>query len=638
MDVLSPLISSSSILVIGSGGIGCELLKNLAGSGFTAVEVIDLDTIDVSNLNRQFLFRGEHVGLPKCEVACAASRKISSTLGHTSSSVPGVGFYKPHHGNVKDNSRFSTSFFKRFTVVLNALDNVSARRHVNRLCLSADIPLIEAGTTGYLGQTTVIAGKQTECYECQPKPTQKVYPICTIRSTPSMPVHCIVWGKELYKLMFGDATASMLFEDTVESDEPSTFMEPVVDSRLKPTDSPSFDSIKSYAVSALTALYTTEINKQLSMDRYKGAAKVPVAKDIEALMVKAEEWWKSNEPPSTKDNGEKIIWTDEQCCHELFSIIKEVYTTSTSPPALFTAATEFDKDNHLSMRFVTAASNLRASIFSIETSSFYTAKGIAGNIIPAIATTNAIVAGLQVLELFKILKHGVSKIKGVCKFTYCLRDKTRKGLFLQPTSLVSPNEKCYVCRNARVVLSLNTETTNLHTMIDDILKKKMSFNSPILQIGCSQIYEDGEEEYEVNLPKLLKDLPAGGIKDGTILTVEDFEQDMEITLEIVHMEFDEEDENQFIVGGDKPKPKPSKPSEKEEDDVPGDDNLGDSAAGAADANDNNDDDDIVEITEEDNANSLRTRKRGRSEEDDGAVAPKKARGGGEDEEAAIAID
>jgi hypothetical protein len=69
----------------------------------------------------------------------------------------------------------------------------------------------------------------------------------------------------------------------------------VVDSRLKPTDSPSFDSIKSYAVSALTALYTTEINKQLSMDRYKGAAKVPVAKDIEALMVKAEEWWKSNE-------------------------------------------------------------------------------------------------------------------------------------------------------------------------------------------------------------------------------------------------------------------------------------------------------------------------------------------------------
>ena len=56
-------ILCSKILLVGSGGIGCELLKNLALSGFRHVEVIDLDTIDVSNLNRQLLFRGQHVGL-----------------------------------------------------------------------------------------------------------------------------------------------------------------------------------------------------------------------------------------------------------------------------------------------------------------------------------------------------------------------------------------------------------------------------------------------------------------------------------------------------------------------------------------------------------------------------------------------
>lgn len=54
-------------------------------------------------------------------------------------------------GNVKEN-RFDKAFFQRFAVVLNGLDNVEARRHVNRLCLSAGTPLIESGTEGYLGQ------------------------------------------------------------------------------------------------------------------------------------------------------------------------------------------------------------------------------------------------------------------------------------------------------------------------------------------------------------------------------------------------------------------------------------------------------------------------------------------------------
>lgn len=57
----------------------------------------------------------------------------------------------PYHANVKD-PEFSVDFFKQFNVVLNGLDNLDARRHVNRLCLAANVPLVESGTTGFLGQ------------------------------------------------------------------------------------------------------------------------------------------------------------------------------------------------------------------------------------------------------------------------------------------------------------------------------------------------------------------------------------------------------------------------------------------------------------------------------------------------------
>ncbi len=99
-----------------------------------------------------------------------------------------------HHANIKD-PKFSVDWFKGFTLVFNALDNLDARRHVNKMCLAADVPLIESGTTGFNGQVQVIKKGLTACYDCTPKETPRSYPVCTIRSTPSQPIHCIVWAK-----------------------------------------------------------------------------------------------------------------------------------------------------------------------------------------------------------------------------------------------------------------------------------------------------------------------------------------------------------------------------------------------------------------------------------------------------------
>jgi ubiquitin-like 1-activating enzyme E1 B len=60
-----------------------------------------------------------------------------------------------YHDNIKD-PRFNVAWFQTFGIVFNALDNLDARRHVNKLCLAANVPLIESGTTGFNGQVQVI--------------------------------------------------------------------------------------------------------------------------------------------------------------------------------------------------------------------------------------------------------------------------------------------------------------------------------------------------------------------------------------------------------------------------------------------------------------------------------------------------
>jgi len=570
---------------VGAGGIGCELLKNLAQSGFRNVEVIDLDTIDVSNLNRQFLFRAHHVGMPKCTVACEVATAMCPALTCNGDEIYAANFIA-HHGNVKDNERFDVSFFKRFDVVLNALDNVDARRHVNRLCLASTVPLVEAGTTGYLGQVTVIAkDANVECYECQPKPTQKVYPICTIRSTPSMPVHTIVWAKELFKLMFHEKPElSMLYEDPIlgkqadlligsqeaKSDDnspqrPSVYMDIVID--RKPKHDPSADEtvIRQYACDCISALYAKEIQKQLEMDRYKTAKKKPFALSNEILF---EGCFKLIAPTKQEGYRSTDSWTPVECVSELAQCVVDAYTSNIIP---FPTG-EFDKDDSLSMRFVTAASNLRSHQFGIPMQSFHDAKGIAGNIIPAIATTNAIVAGLQVLQVFKLLRlkmqHEESaqsdrrftdSIRDECHYTYCLRDKTRKGFYLQPTKLPEPNPKCFVCRNSQVEICLDTESWNLFNFVQKVIKGRLGFAEPSILVGDSQIYEEGDgadtDCYSINLIKPLTKLPGGGIKNGTIVRVEDFSQDLEVDLCIVHnAQLDEKDvPDLFLIGGDVPK-------------------------------------------------------------------------------------
>lgn len=187
------LRTQSKILVIGAGGLGCEILSNLALSGFRDIHIIDMDTIDVSNLNRQFLFREKDVGRSKAEVA---SEFVTRR-------VPGVKI-TPYHGKIQDKDE---SYYMQFNIIICGLDSVEARRWINATLVNmvdeedpeSLKPLIDGGTEGFKGQARVILPTITSCYECSLDMLNKqtTYPICTIANTPRLPEHCIEWASVL---------------------------------------------------------------------------------------------------------------------------------------------------------------------------------------------------------------------------------------------------------------------------------------------------------------------------------------------------------------------------------------------------------------------------------------------------------
>ncbi|CAN8314596.1 unnamed protein product [Cochlearia groenlandica] len=209
----------------------------------------------------------------------------------------------------------------------------------------------------------------------------------------------------------------------------------------------------------------------------------------------------------------------------------------------------FDKDDQLAVEFVTAAASIRAESFGIPLHSLFEAKGIAGNIVHAVATTNAIVAGLIVIEAIKVLKKDANEYR----MTYCLEHPNRKML-LMPVEPFEPNPSCYVCSKTPLVLEINTQKSKLRDIVDRIVKAKLGMNLPLIMHGASLLYEVGDDlddimvaNYNANLDKSLSELPAP-IVNGSILIVEDLQQELSCKINVKHREeFDEEKEPEGMI-------------------------------------------------------------------------------------------
>ncbi|KAL2936292.1 SUMO-activating enzyme subunit 2 [Bienertia sinuspersici] len=535
-------IKGARVLMVGAGGIGCELLKTLALSGFKDIHIIDMDTIEVSNLNRQFLFRQSHVGQSKAKVARDAVLKFRPHIQITA-----------HHANVKS-SDFNVDFFKQFNVVLNGLDNLDARRHVNRICLAAGVPLVESGTTGFLGQVAVHVKDRTECYECYPKPAPKTYPVCTITSTPSKFVHCIVWAKDLlFTKLFGDKNQENdLNVRSSDGASSSEHTDDVFEHRYG-------EDIECYGRRIYDHVFGYNIELALSNEEtWKNRVR---PKPIYCRDVLSDEQQNGNQDNSCSSSDIALasvsamttlglknpqdVWN----LAENSKVFLEALNLFFSKRLKEIGSLTFDKDDQLAVEFVTAAANIRAASFGIPLHSLFEAKGIAGNIVHAVATTNAIVAGLIVIEAIKLLNKDLENLR----MTYCNEHPKRKML-LMPVEPFEPNKACFVCSETPLILEVNALETKFRDFIEKIVRAKLGMNLPMVMNGNSLLYEVGDDlddnmiqTYDANLEKVLSELPTPVI-GGSVIEVEDLRQELSCKINVMQREdFDEEKEPDGMV-------------------------------------------------------------------------------------------
>ncbi|XP_071479116.1 ubiquitin-like modifier-activating enzyme 1 [Diadema antillarum] len=450
--------------IVGAGAIGCELLKNFAmlglGSGPNGnIFVTDMDIIEKSNLNRQFLFRPHDVQKPKSETAAKAAKEMNPDLNIT------------HHLNrvgPETENIYDDTFFEALSGVANALDNVDARMYMDRRCVYYRKSLLESGTLGTKGNVQVVLPFLTESYSSSQDPPEKSIPICTLKNFPNAIEHTIQWARDMFEGLFRNPAENVaqyvgdpkFMERTLKMPgcQPLEVIEllkrALVDERPK-----NLDECISWARHHFESQYVNQIKQLLfnfpsdqttssGAPFWSGPKRCPhplefdpnnemhlsyvltasnlLAEVYGIPQCREESYIRKvlqtiHVPVFTPKAGVKIAVTDAEAQAASDSQadetrLNDILATLPSPEQLKQGVNitpldfEKDDDTNLHMDFIVAASNLRAENYEIPPADKHKTKKIAGKIIPAIATTTSVVAGLVCLELIKMV-NGNKKIE-----------------------------------------------------------------------------------------------------------------------------------------------------------------------------------------------------------------------------------
>ena len=159
-------LAGSHVVILGVGALGCAVSLSLASMGVGRLTLVDYDSIEMSNLNRQIFYRERHVGMKKALIAKKFLQDIQPDLK--------VDAY------VKKMQDLDPSIYSGAELIIACLDTYEGRRWANSLSLSLKIPLVLGGIYEFLGDVQVIKPYDTPCFECQPLiPARQLSQACT---------------------------------------------------------------------------------------------------------------------------------------------------------------------------------------------------------------------------------------------------------------------------------------------------------------------------------------------------------------------------------------------------------------------------------------------------------------------------
>lgn len=147
------LLKDSKVLVIGAGGLGSPVLYYLVAAGIGTIGIVDHDTVELSNLNRQILHLTQDIGKNKTD---SAKTKLSDLNPEV---VIKTYQLTLDQDNIKE-------IVTHYDVVVDAVDNFDTRYLINDVCYKLKIPVVEGAVLGFVGTCTTIDPKHTSCYRC----------------------------------------------------------------------------------------------------------------------------------------------------------------------------------------------------------------------------------------------------------------------------------------------------------------------------------------------------------------------------------------------------------------------------------------------------------------------------------------